>query len=112
LHLFIAENHAMKIKAFLGVVLLVLGLIAAVAVVIGRTSTSPQDKSAVVGDQNQGARSETVSVVLPIVAGLTIACGAALIGIGMGHFTNPTVVPPNSPHASEAATSRGPTPRA
>lgn len=101
----------MKIKAFLGAVLLVLGLIVAATVVIG-VGGSPRDKSAVVGDQNQGARSDTVSVLLPIVAGLTIACGAALIGVGMGHFENPTIVPPDSPHASEAATSRGPTPRA
>ena len=104
----------MKIKAFLGAVLLVLGLIAAVTVVIGvgGTSAGPRDKSAVVGDQNQQARSDTVSVLLPIVAGLTIACGAALIGVGMGHFNNPADVPPDSPQASQAATSRGPTPRA
>ena len=100
----------MNVKSFLGAILLVVGLIAAVAGIVG--SGQPRgapDKSAIVGDQNQRERSEATSMALPVIAGLAIAGGAALVGVGMGHFSHPKIVPPDSPHASEAATTRGPT---
>jgi hypothetical protein len=98
-------------KSFLGAVLVVVGLIAAGAGIVGGgRPEGPQDKPAIVGDQNQQERSGATSMALPVIAGLAIAGGAALVGIGMGHFRHPTIVPPESPHASEAATTRGPTP--
>jgi len=100
----------MNLKAFLGAVLLVVGLFAAVAGVVGGGHREePQDQPRIVGDQNQQDRSEVAAMALPVIAGLAIAGGAALVGIGMGHFKDPTIVPPDSPHASEAATTRGTT---
>lgn len=49
-------------------------------------------------------------MILPVIAGLAIAAGAALIGIGMGNFKHPKIVPPDSPQAENAATTRGTTP--
>ena len=98
----------MKGKLVLGIFLIVVGFILAVIAAAGlsepgNTRTAP---SVVVGDQNQPERDEAASVMLPILAGLSIAAGAALVGIGMGSFRRPVIVPPDSPKADEAATTR------
>jgi hypothetical protein len=92
-------------KSLLGAILLTIGLIAGVVGItgLGTERDSPQDSSAI-GDQNQQDRTKVASMALPVIAGLAIAGGAALIGIGMGRFGNPTIVPPDSPRAHKAAT--------
>jgi hypothetical protein len=98
----------MKGKIALGGILIVVGFILAVVAAAGlsepgNTRTAP---SVVVGDQNQPERDNAASIMLPVLAGLSIAAGAALLGIGMGSFRRPLIVPPDSPKADEAATTR------
>src|SRR6187455_2261074 len=98
---------AMKGKLVLGTFLIVVGFILAVVAAAGlrepgNVRTAP---GVIVGDQNQRGRDEAASIMLPVLAGLSIAAGAALVGIGMG-FRRPLVVSPHSPKADEAATTR------
>jgi hypothetical protein len=99
----------MQVKLLLGIILVIVGLVVAVAGVV--TVREPEQEQVrteapVVGDQNESEREEAASMMLPIIAGLTIAAGAALIGIGMGNFRHPKIVPPDSPQAEKAATTR------
>ena len=94
----------------LGILLLVVGLGTAIASIAGLGQPAGDGNAAIVGDQNQPARGQATSLMLPIIAGLTIAAGGVLVGIGMGHFEDPKIVPPDSPQAEKAATSRGTTP--
>ena len=101
----------MKGKLLLGGVLIIVGFILAVITASGLTysrdaATTRNAPTATVGDQNEPVRTEVVSMALPIVAGLSIAAGAVLVGIGMGSFRRPIIVPPDSPKADEAATTR------
>ena len=99
----------MQVKLLLGIILVVVGLVVAVAgVVIVREPEQEQvrTEAPVVGDQNEPEREEAASMMLPVIAGLTIAAGAALIGIGMGNFRRPKIVPPDSAQAEKAATTR------
>ena len=98
----------MKAKLVLGTFLIVVGFILAVVAAAGlrepgNVRTAP---GVIVGDQNQPGRDEAASIMLPLLAGLSLAAGAALIGIGMGSFRRPLVVPPHSPKADEAVTTR------
>jgi hypothetical protein len=94
-----------------GILLLVIGLAAAIGSIagVGRPADDRNDV-VTVGDQNRPARKEATSVLLPIIAGMTIAAGGVLVGIGMGHFADPKIVPADSPAAEKAATTRGTTP--
>lgn len=96
----------------LGILLMVIGLVTAIASVtgLGQPAEDARENSAVVGDQNQPARDQATSWMLPIIAGLTIAAGGVLVGIGMSHFADPKIVLPDSPQAEKAATTRGTTP--
>ena len=100
----------MKGKVLLGILILVVGLIAAIYGV-ARMSDPNQGRgeAAIVGDQNEPDREAVASMLIPVVAGVSIAAGAVLIGIGMGAFRRPKIVPPDSPEASKAATTRGTT---
>jgi hypothetical protein len=108
----------MKGNVLLGILILVVGLIGAIYGITGMsepdnvredaTITGTQQQT--VGDQNAGELEEVASVLIPVIAGVSIAAGAALIGIGMGAFRRPKIVPPDSPEASKAATTRGTTP--
>ena len=84
----------------LGILLLVVGLLTAIASIagLGQPAGDARENTAIPGDQNQPARD------------LTIAAGGVLVGIGMGHFEDPKIVPPDSPQAEKAATTRGTTP--
>ena len=96
----------------LGILLLVVGLVTAFASIagLGQQAGDARENTAIVGDQNQPARDQATSLMLPIIAGLTIAAGGVLVGIGMGQFEDPKIVPHDSPQAEKAATSRGTTP--
>ncbi len=94
----------------LGILLVMIGLIAAIAGIAGVGQPGARNEPVVVGDQNQPDREEATSMILPVIAGLSIAAGAVLVGIGMGHFRDPKIVPANSPQAEKAATTRGTTP--
>ncbi len=98
----------MKGKILLGSALLIVGFMLVVMSAAGVTQpASTRDASPViVGDQNQPVRDEAASILLPVIAGVTIAAGAVLIGLGMGSFRRPKIVPPDSPRADEAATTR------
>jgi uncharacterized membrane protein YfcA len=104
----------MPVKLLLGILLLIVGLVVAVTGVISINQSDEVrdnpavvgEQNAVVGDQNEPEREEAASMMLPVIAGLAIAAGAALIGIGMGNFSHPKIVPPNSPQAEKAATTR------
>lgn len=93
-----------------GILLLVVGLIAAIAAIAGvglrADRAEVADPVAIVGDQNQPVRDQATSMALPIMAGIAIAAGGVLIGIGMGRFENPKIVPADSPRAEKAATTR------
>jgi len=94
-----------------GILLLMVGLIAAIATIagLGQPAAGITDPVAIVGDQNQPARDQATSLLLPIIAGLAIAAGGVLVGIGMGRFADPKIVPGDSPQAEKAATTRGTT---
>ena len=102
-----SRGLAMKGKILLGVVLVVVGFIVAVGGFAGlRQPDRVRAESAAVGDQNQPYRDEATGIVVPVIAGLSLAAGAILIGLGMGGLRRPRIVGPNSPHADEAATTR------
>jgi hypothetical protein len=98
----------MKGKLLLGSALVVVGFMLAVlsAAGISQPGQTRDASTVIVGDQNQPDRDEAISMVLPVVAGLSIAAGAVLVGIGVGSFRRPKIVPPDSPKADEAATTR------
>jgi hypothetical protein len=97
----------MHVKILLGILLVIVGLVVAVAGVVSvRGQDEVRSKAGVVGDQNEPQREQSASMMLPAIAGLTLAAGAALIGIGMGNFRRPKIVPPDSPQAEKAATTR------
>ena len=67
----------MKGKLVLGIVLIVVGFILVVVAAAGlsepgNTRTAPP---VVVGDQNQPHRDQVASIMLPVLAGLSIAAG-------------------------------------
>jgi hypothetical protein len=100
----------MNAKVLLGILILVVGFIAAVYGVAGVSEPNEvRDGAPIVGDQNQPDREKAASMVIPVIAGFSIAAGAVLIGIGMGAFRRPKIVPADSPEASKAATTRGTT---
>jgi hypothetical protein len=108
----------MNVKIFLGIVILIFGIIGTTIGIVGMNrpddvrdapAIAIQQTPPVPGDQNQPGRRQAASMVLPVLAGLAIAAGAALVGIGMGNFSHPKIVPPDSPQAEKAATTRGTT---
>ncbi len=101
----------MKGKVLLGVLILVVGLLAGVYSIAGMSSVGNEarEETQIVGDQNQRDRDDAASMLIPVIAGVSIAAGAALIGIGMGAFRRPKIVPPDSPEAHKAATTTGTT---
>jgi hypothetical protein len=97
----------MKGKLLLGSILLIVGFVLAVLAAAGISQLGPApDTAAVVGDQNAPVREQAASMMLPVIAGVSIAAGAALVGIGMGTFRRPRIVPSDSPKADEAVTTR------
>jgi hypothetical protein len=98
----------MKGKLLLGSILIVVGFVVAVFTVTGvnQPAQTRDVTKVIVGDQNQAYRDEAASIVIPIIAGVAVAAGAMLVGIGMASFRRPKIVPSDSPEADEAATTR------
>jgi hypothetical protein len=95
----------MNVRILLGIVLIAGGLLAAAATfgALGRSEpAATAGQGAVVGDENRPARSRAASMVLPVIAGLSLAAGGALIGIGIGRFSRPKVVSPDSRRGVDA----------
>jgi hypothetical protein len=79
----------MNVKLLFGIVLFVIGLIAAV---FGITSVGiqPQDTTSVMGDsRDPGFPQGLYSVALPAIAALSLAIGGLLIGLSMGNWKHP-----------------------
>jgi len=96
----------MKGKILLGGALIIIGFILVVVSAAGVTQPARDASPVIVGDQNQPVREEATSMLIPVVAGLAIAAGAVFVGLGMGSFRRPKIVPADSPQADEAATTR------
>ena len=101
-------------KVLLGILILAVGLLAGIYAIAGRSAgnearNAAQNEITALGDQNQPDRDQAASLLVPVLAGVSIAAGAALIGIGMGAFRRPKIVPPDSPDAHKAHTTTGTT---
>lgn len=97
------------VKLLLGTLLLVAGLAVAIAGItgVGRPAADDIDRQVVAAGQGDQVDSNGNWITLPLVAGLALAAGGVLVGIGMGNFRRPKIVPPDSPEAHEAATTTG-----
>jgi hypothetical protein len=79
----------MNVKMVVGIVLFVIGLITAGAGIVGVATPAGPDV-AVENDQNAGAMERTIrNAAIPAVAGLALAIGGLLIGLGMGNWKHP-----------------------
>jgi hypothetical protein len=97
----------MKGKILLGGALIIIGFILVVSAAgVTRPAHTRDASPVIVGDPNQPVREEATSMLIPVVAGLAIAAGAVVVGLGMGSFRRPKIVPADSPQADEAATTR------
>jgi hypothetical protein len=111
----------MNAKILLGMVVLLLGIIGIIGAAVGIVGVDRpgdvRDPPAIArqqsqpgpGEQDQPERRQAGSMVVPVLAGLAIAAGGTLIGIGIGNFRHPKIVPPDSPQAEKAATTTGTT---
>jgi hypothetical protein len=90
-------------KLILGFVLMLVGLVLSVAGIVGVGERDVRETPAAQVVEN----AEESSMVWPLVAGLSLAAGAALVGIGMGRFRRPKIVHSGSPQEAEAVTTTG-----
>jgi len=81
----------MNVTLVAGTVLLIIGLVAAAFGIaqIGQREIGDQSPVAVEQNQTPLPSEETASPAFAWLAGLALAAGGALIGIGMGHFRHP-----------------------
>ena len=79
----------MNVKLAVGTVLFVIGLITAAVGIVGVGMPTGPDV-AVENNQNAGVMEQAVrNVVIPAVAGLSLAIGGLLIGLSMGNWKHP-----------------------
>ena len=80
----------MNLKLLAGTVLFVIGLIAAVAGIVG-VARSDTNQTPVVVEKNLSMNwlDESMPAALPWIAGLSLALGGVLIGLSMGDFKHP-----------------------
>lgn len=80
----------MNLKLLIGVVLFVIGLIAAVAGIAG-VGEGIIDKTPVAVEENrsQGLGDTAGQMVLPAIAALSLAIGGLLIGLSVGDWKHP-----------------------
>ena len=81
----------MNVKLLLGIVLFVVGLVAAVAGIAGVGQPARGNEPAMIAESDGAASTSqsSSSAVLPWVAGLSLAVGGVLMGLSMGNFKNP-----------------------
>ena len=79
----------MNLKLLIGIVLFVIGLIAAAAGIVG-VGMPLGPEVGVENDQNETAMEGTMrNVAIPVIAGLSLAAGGLLIGLSMGNWKHP-----------------------
>jgi hypothetical protein len=80
----------MNLKLLLGIVVFAIGLIAAVAGIVG-VADSEVREPAVMVERNLSMNwlDESAATALPWIAGLALALGGVLIGLSMGDFKHP-----------------------
>ena len=83
----------MNLKLLVGIVLFVIGLIAAVGQIanVGQEEVREQSSIAAQGNESQYLTERAAPSVLPWIAGLSLAAGGVLIGLSLGNFRNPRV---------------------
>jgi hypothetical protein len=79
----------MNVKMVVGVVLFVIGLVAAVAGIVGVAMPEGPDVT-VRADYNEGALERmSRNIAIPLIAGLSLGIGGLLIGLSMGDWKHP-----------------------
>ena len=81
----------MNLKLLVGIVLFVIGLIAAIGGIatVGQPDVQDQPSIMVEGNQSTHLADRDGWQLLPWIAGLSLAIGGALIGLSVGNFKNP-----------------------
>jgi hypothetical protein len=81
----------MNLKLLVGMVLFVIGLIAAIGGIAGVGQPDNRDRPSVTVEGNQSTHLSDASAwsALPWIAGLSLAIGGALMGLSLGNFQNP-----------------------
>ena len=83
----------MNLKLVIGIVLFVIGLIAAGAGIVG-VGSPVGTEVAVENDQSETGMERTMrSVAIPAIAGFSLALGGLLIGLSMGNWKHPRTHP-------------------
>lgn len=82
----------MNLKLLIGIVLFVIGLIAAIGGIayVGLAEVQPPP-TIVENNRSMNWLNGDAWAVLPWIAGFSLAIGGALIGLSLGNFTNPRV---------------------
>jgi hypothetical protein len=82
----------MKLKLVIGIVLFVIGLLAAVAGIVGVGQSQAIFRPPTIVQSNTSLHvwgSGTAAALRPLLAGLLLATGGLLIGLSMGDFQHP-----------------------
>ena len=81
----------MNVKLLVGIVLFVIGLIAAIGGIAGVGQPDVRDQPSIVveGNQSQHLSDGAAWMALPWIAGVSLAVGGLLIGLSMGSFKHP-----------------------
>ena len=81
----------MNVKLLAGIVLFVIGLMAAAGGIAGVGRGEVTNAPAITAENNGSPHSSSSSApsVLPWIAGISLALGGVLIGLSLGNFKNP-----------------------
>ena len=80
----------MNVKLLAGIVLFVIGLLAAAGGIVGVGQSDPQNTPITVEDnRSMTLPTSPATSALPWIAGLSLAIGGALIGLSLGNFQHP-----------------------
>ena len=77
----------MNVKLILGILLFGLGLILAAIGIMGVGGTDPSFVAS--GSASAEFASRLNSYAIPVMSGLLLVCGAVLVGLSFGNWTNP-----------------------
>lgn len=84
----------MNLKSVIGIFLFVIGIVAGVIGIAGVGLWETTEPSVVVEGNRSLHLSEGIGqMVLPLIAGLSLALGGLLIGLGIGDWTHPRAQP-------------------